>query len=148
VLAFAGCASQPLHLSSVGPAPAGVEKPSNLGSLQVFTDLEPEQAGESPSYFPHASYEIYSRSGVCVKTVENHRGPMDETPTIVDIPAGQYIILGPSANHGNVRVPVTVATGKTTVIHLDGYWKPDASAHNQVVYFPNGEAIGWRDSAQ
>jgi hypothetical protein len=148
VLAFAGCASQPLTLSSVGPAPAGVEKPSNLGSLQVFTDLEQHQVGGSTYYYPHASYEVYSRSGVRVKIVENHRGPMDETPTVVDIPAGQYTILGPSANHGNVRVPVTVATGKTTVIHLDGYWKPEASAHDQVVYFPNGEAIGWRDSVR
>jgi len=148
VLVFAGCASQPLTLSSVGPTPASAEKPSNLGGLQVYTDLESHQIGDSTYYYPHAGYEVYSSSGARVKTVENHHGPMDETPTLVAMPAGHYTILGPSANYGNVRVPVTIETGKTTVIHLDGYWKPVASARDQVVYFPNGEAIGWRSSVE
>ena len=148
VIAFAGCASQPLSLSSVGPKPARAEKPSDLGGLQVFTDLETHQVGEGAYYYPHSSYEVYSSAGARVKTVENHLGPMDEKPTLVAMPAGHYTILGPSANYGNVRLPITIEAGKTTVIHLDGYWKPATSARDEVVYFPNGEAIGWWSSVK
>jgi len=146
VLAFAGCASQPLTLSSVGPQPASTKQLSYLGGLQVYTDLETHQIGDSTYYYPHSSYEVYNSAGARVKIVENHRGPMDENPTLVAIPAGHYTILGASANYGNVRLPVTVEAGKTTVLHLDGNWKPAAGAHDQLVYFPNGEPIGWQSS--
>ena len=69
-LAFAaGCASQPLTLSSVGPQPANTKPVSNQGGLQVFTDLEMHQVGEGTYYYPHAGYTVYSDSGARVKSV-------------------------------------------------------------------------------
>jgi len=80
-----------------------------------------------------------------VKFVSNHMGDTDESPARVTIPAGRYNIVAESSSYGRVTVPVVIQQDRTTVVHLDGAWKPSSStSSNEVVRLPDGEAIGWK----
>ena len=140
----AGCASQPVVLtSSVGPAPINREDSYGKGGLQVFTETDTQQVGEGTFYYPHTDYDILIDASQRLKNVPNHRGPMDENPTVVTLPAGKYQV-----RYRGVTVPVNIAAGRTTVVHLDGDWHPPANvSSNEIVYLPNGEAVGWQGAA-
>jgi len=140
----AGCASQPpITTSSVGPAPLNREDSYGKGELKVFTETESQQVGDSTFYFPHTDYDILNESNKKLQNVPNHLGPMDQNPTLVTLPAGKYQV-----SYRGVTVPVNVAAGRTTVVHLDGDWHPPANVpHDEVVYLPNGEAVGWQGAS-
>jgi hypothetical protein len=145
LVAFAGCASQPVPVSPVGPEPVHVQGAAHApkGYLRVFTDTNTRHIGDEDVYYTHTGYSICSLSGKQLKYVPNHIGDMDESPTLVTLRTGDYDIVAESASYGRVTVPVVVEGARTTVVHLDRAWKP-AKAANQVVRLPDGEAIGWR----
>ena len=140
----AGCASHPIVLtSSVGPTPFNREDSYGKGDLQVFTETETQQVGDSTYYYPHTDYDILTDANQRLQNVPNHLGPMDQNPTIVTLSAGKYRV-----RYRGVTVPVAVSAGRTTVVHLDGDWHPPADvSSNQIVYLPNGEAVGWQGAA-
>jgi hypothetical protein len=142
-----GCVSQPITLSPVGPGPVSHAEYLPKGHLQVFSDTETHVVGDGPPYYTHTGYSIHDESGKVVQFVPNHTGDMDESPTMVTVPAGDYKIVAESSSYGRVTVPVLVQEGKTTVIHLDRDWKPPSNAStNELVHLPDGEAIGWSSS--
>ena len=140
----AGCASQPhIVTSSVGPTPLNMEDSYGKGDLRVFTETESQQVGDSTYYFPHTDYDILSDANQKLQNVPNHLGPMDQNPTLVTLPAGKYRV-----RYRGVTVPVTIAAGRTTVVHLDGDWHPPVNvSSNRIVRLPNGEAVGWQVAA-
>ena len=141
---LAGCASKPIAISPVGPEPESHAAYVPKGYLQVFSDTETRVIGDGPPYYPHTSYSIHDESGKIVKFIPNHIGDMDETPSIVAVPAGNYKIVAESSSYGRVTVPVVIQKGRTTVVHLDGNWNmPSNAATNQFVRLPDGEASGW-----
>lgn len=144
VILAAGCASQPhLTTSSVGPVPFDREDSYGKGDLKVFTVTEAQQVGDSTYYYPHTDYDILSDTNQKLQNVPNHLGPMDQNPTLVTLPAGKYRV-----RYRGVTVPVSIAAGRTTVVHLDGDWHPPTNvSHDQVVYLPDGEAVGWQGAA-
>jgi len=72
---------------------------------------------------------------------------MDEWPDTVTLPAGTYNIVAESTGCGLVTVPVVIANGKTTTVHLDGNWSaPSKTPTNNLVFLPDGEAVGWSGS--
>ena len=150
---LAGCASTPTALSPVGPDPAsqvGAGPENSKGYLEVFTATVksmPVASDDPTSFNLHSSYDIYSPSGKDI-FVANHASDMDEGPDRVILPAGNYNVLANSTWCGQVSVPVMVQKGRTTVLHLDDNWWPvTCSASNQLVYLPNGDAVGWSGSA-
>ncbi|HLX95241.1 MAG TPA: hypothetical protein VKU37_05810 [Verrucomicrobiae bacterium] len=146
---LAGCASSPVAINPVGPGPTQPETFVPKGYLQVFSDTETHVIGDGPPYYPHTGYSIHDESGKLVQFVPNHIGDMDESPSIVTIPAGDYNVVAKSSAYGRVTVPVVIQGGQTTVVHLDRAWRPSASiSTNGLVYLPNGEAVGWRSSAE
>lgn len=142
---LAGCASTPVALNSVGPEPINPEAFIPKGYLQVFSDTDAIRDGDGPSYYPHTGYSIHDESGKVVQFVPNHIGDMDESPTIMAIPAGDYTVVAESSAYGRVTVPVVIQKGRSTVVHLDRDWRPSANiSTNELVYLPNGEAVGWK----
>jgi hypothetical protein len=145
-----GCISNPRALSSVGPDPMGGTASGPQGWLEVFSGVEKTEIVESdiPVFCdPHSSYDINAESGKMVKFVPNHSSDMDEWPDRVALPAGNYNVVAQSKSYGLVKVSVLVQQGKTTVVHLDDNWLPSSrSASDQLVYLPNGDAMGWRSS--
>ena len=143
---LAGCQSQPVTLSAVGPAPATSERQVTSGYLRVFSATETHMDGDI-AYNPHKGYRILSDSGKMLHYVNNHIGTMDESPSIVTIPAGHYQIVADAEGYGRVTVPVEIRGGKTTVIHLERNWKPTPGATGNLVRLPGGEAVGWSAAA-
>jgi hypothetical protein len=144
-----GCATNRVVLNSVGPGPTRPEAFAPKGYLQVFSDTETHVIGDGPPYYPHTGYSIHDESGKLVQFVPNHIGDMDESPSIVTIPAGNYNVVARSSAYGRVTVPVAIQSGRTTVVHLDRDWRPSANIPtNGLVYLPNGEAVGWRSPAE
>jgi hypothetical protein len=145
IVLLAGCASTPIAVSPVGPEPTSSSALTPKGYLKVFSDTETHIIGDNAYYYPHTGYTILDGSDRLLGYVPNHLGNMDETPSIVTIPVGHYKIKAESASYGRVTVPVIVAQGRSTVVHLDGYWRPSSNAAtNAMVFFPDGEAVGWK----
>ena len=149
-LLVSGCASagSALALAPVGPEAQGRPWPGPDGYLEVFSATRTVDVDFRAYFNPHTDYEIRDTSGKRVRFVPNHASNMDESPDQVTLPPGNYNVVAQSAWCGLVTVPVTIQQGKTTVVHLDGnYWHPPAASANQLVYLPNGEAVGWSVSS-
>jgi hypothetical protein len=140
-----GCVSNPIALAPVGPDAVGRTVPGADGYLKVFSATHKVDVDFEAYFNPHAGYEIDDLAGKCVKYVANHASEMDEAPDTVSLPPGQYKIVAESTWCGLVTMPVAIQRGQTTIIHLDGsWWRPSHSASaGQLVYLPNGEAVGW-----
>ena len=114
------------------------------GHLQVFTATEKSipSASDDPTIFAlHTGYDIKDGSWKTIKYVPNHMSNMDEWPDTVTLPAGTYNLVAESTCCGLVTVPVVIASGKTTTVHLDGNWPLPAktSTTNKLAFLPNGE---------
>lgn len=139
-----GCASESVALNPIGPEPINPQAFIPRGNLEVFSDTDTIRDGDGPPYHPHTGYSIKDESGKLVQYVPNHIGDMDESPAMVTIPAGNYKIVAESSAYGRVTVPVMIQEGRTTVVHLDRDWQPPTNvSKNDLVYLPNGEAVGW-----
>ncbi len=143
---FAGCASTPVALNSVGPAPA---KPAGeyvpTGWLRVYTATDAHEIGDNTYYYTHTGYHIYGEDGKLWKYIPNHTGDMDESVADVQIPEGNYKISAQSEAYNFVFVPVIIRAGKTTDIHLETTWKaPAGTPTNELVYLPDGYPVGWK----
>lgn len=139
---FAGCQSQPVTLSAVGPAPASSQLRTANGYLKVFSATEAHVDGDI-SYYPHKGYCILSDSGKMLHYVNNHIGTMDEAPSLVTVPAGHYQVIADAEGYGRVTVPVEIRGGRTTVLHLERDWKPAPGTAGDMVRLPGGGAVGW-----
>jgi hypothetical protein len=127
-LLLAGCTSSGSQQSAPG-APQKLtraERWKAQGWLQVYTTQRWKHIPGSPSSYVHATYKLLTPEGRLYMDVLNV-GPMDE-PEAVRLDPGNYVVeawaFKPEAvkaplTRGAVRIPVTVETGKTTVLHLD-----------------------------
>ena len=145
IAGMTGCISNPIALAPVGPDAISRALPGPGGYLKVFTATQPIDVDFETTFHPHMGYNINDDAGKSVQFVPNHTSAMDESPDQVTLPPGNYNIVAQSTWCGLVKVPVVIQKGKTTVIHLDGnWWGPSrAPFTGQLVYLPNGEAVGW-----
>ena len=51
--------------------------------------------------------------------MENHISRSDESPELVALPAGSYLVIARSNRHGNVGIRVAIKAGQLTVLDLD-----------------------------
>ncbi len=146
------CASPPLALAPVGPNPSVIGTSVDSGGLQVFSELVQEsddqnQAGDgaSPFWYQHSGYSIYTAEGKLVKRVDNTVGHYATAPRVVALPPGRYTVQARAKGWRAVAVPVEVARGRTTRVHLDENWQPPpGTLKNEVVSAPSGAPVGWR----
>lgn len=148
---LAGCSSAPVALNSVGPAPPHHAQYVPMGSLRVYSATETHEIGENTYYYPHTGYSIYTESGKLWKYVPNHIADVDESPAMVAVPAGKYIVKA-RANDvyaASVTVPVVIQEDRLTELHLEGDWKaPANTSTNELVYFPGGKPVGWKSPSR
>jgi hypothetical protein len=103
-----------------GPVRPGLDyrTPLSAGYLEVYSATDRVDDG-GVSYFPHSSYLVYTIDGKLVRKVENHVASSDESPELVTLPPGRYIVEARSENDGNIRVHVVVFTGRRAVLDLE-----------------------------
>lgn len=142
---MAGCASAPPTIvhETVGPALAAGNEERN-GFLTVYSATAWMTDDDGPRLLRHTDYDIDAADGILFKQVSN----LDEEPTRIILPKGDYTIVAQSDTFGTVRVPVAIDAGKLTVLHLEGEkdWE-EASAgirRTELVRLPNGQPIGVR----
>ena len=105
---------------------------SNDGYLRVYSATDEFDDGGT-SYYAHSSYVVYTDQGKRLKTVENHISQSDETPDLVALPAGTYVVEARSETRGYVRLRVVVRPGRVTVLDLESEQGP-AQAMNSTAY--------------
>lgn len=89
-----------------------------LGQLTVFSATDRSDDG-GLEYYAHSSYAIYTVDGRLFKRVENHLSATDETPDMVSLPIGSYVVEARSEKDGYIRTLVTIKEGRQTVLNLD-----------------------------
>ena len=88
-----------------------------MGDLQVYTEPE-EYYQEELSYFPHTDYQLYTSDGKHLRRVWNHNTHEDETPAIVSLPPGRYVVQAWAEFYGLVSVPVVIKPNELTKVIL------------------------------
>ncbi len=145
---LASCTWQPVRLASVGPPPLPSERVGSepgQGELQVFTETEEYDVSKDAPYFPHSDYQIYTLDGKHLKRVWNSHSHDDESPAVVDLPAGTYLVRAEAEFCGEVLVPVVVKPRTLTPVMLQPGWKPGLNiAPSELVKCPAGYFIGWK----
>ena len=166
VVWLVGCASAPRVVvdEPLGPVPAGVAQGTGDGSLVIYSartlaDVDVCTAewrwnndfGKNAFLYEsaHTDYTIYTPNGEVFKHVHNARGPNDDTPTVVTLPAGSYKVEAEGVNCDDNRVKVLMAVvvkaGQTSLAHLDGDWNPTGQYKEaEFAKLPCGRVIGWR----
>src|SRR5262249_38634763 len=109
-------------LSPVGPAPAQKPASQDEGTLVVYSafDPHPDFTATDPDRRIHTDYKVYSFDAKLLKTVHNDTGQIVEGRVEGRLPAGQYKVQARANGYGLVTVPVVVATGRRTSVHLEG----------------------------
>jgi hypothetical protein len=88
------------------------------GQLMVYSATDRSDDG-GLEYYAHSSYAIYTVDGRLFKRVENHLSATDETPDMVSLPIGSYVVEARSETDGYIRRLVTIEQGRQTVLNLD-----------------------------
>lgn len=136
--------STPVVLDPIGPRMAG-PRPAPHGYLRVYTATVDLQSGKLP-YQVHTPYLVYNDQGRRVRNVVNHVGDTDQAPMTVTLPPGSYHLLAEAAGYGRVTVPVVIAGGMLTEVHLQRggmpYW--ESAPDRDLVRLPNGPVAGFR----
>ncbi len=153
-------------LPTVGPAPAEAAEGAKEGNLQVYSarskaavDVNREEFFWNVDYGKndflyepaHTDYTIYGSDGTVFRRVRNAHDLSDPTPAMVKLPPGSYKVEAWAEDYAGVRmkvnVPVVVAAGQTTSVHLGEAWKPGGHQKPaELVCLPNGRTVGWRAS--
>jgi hypothetical protein len=122
VVSTAGCASagHEVVLAPVGPAPSEAVSSSPHGTLVVHSAFDPNAHFNSLPYTRfYTDYRIFSKDGKLVQAVQNNPSPSVPGPVEVKLPPGKYRVVARANGYGKVTVPVTVAAGEVTVVHLN-----------------------------
>lgn len=151
IAAATSCQTQhPLVLPPVGPPFSGTASSRldlvGTGFLKVYSATETRHAGKFLDYYPHTSYVIYTTNGTLLRWVANSVIPEDQSPAVVGLPAGIYTIRAQDDNYGRVMVPVVIAGGQTTTVHLEAPALPSGEQPEpgQAVRLPDGRVVGWQ----
>ena len=146
---LSACASAPREVvaTPVGPEPKPAGPLILEGCLVVFSALAPMNMVDA-DYELHSSYTIYDIQGKVVKRVPNHLGSLDQDPTPVYLPAGQYKVMARGSGYRLISVPIVVRKSETTSVYLDGTGEDLArkAQAKDLVRTRDGEVIGWRDA--
>jgi hypothetical protein len=88
------------------------------GYLKVYSATDKFNDG-GLAYYPHSSYAVYTTDGKFFKSVENHISPSDESPELVTLPVGTYLVMARSDRDGEVSIRVTIEANELTALDLE-----------------------------
>jgi hypothetical protein len=126
--------------------PSGASNLSErFGVLRVYSAQETIPSGEAEVYHPHTTYTIHNSDGSVFDHVLNRIGDMDQEPTSVQLPAGDYVIKAKSESAGWVTIPIKVESGSVITVHLDSFWNAlnPLIGNATLIRLPDGRIAGW-----
>jgi hypothetical protein len=107
----------PSSIGAVRPETLDHRTESVQGYLKVYS--APDEFNDGGLAYSHSSYAIYTIDGELFKSVENHISRSDESPELVALPPGSYLVIARSNRHGDVGIRVAIKAGQLTVLDLD-----------------------------
>jgi hypothetical protein len=110
--------SDPLFIGAVRQGALDHRPELVQGYLKVYSATVKVNDGVL-AYYSHSSYAIYTIDGELFKSVENHISRKDESPELVALPAGSYLVIARSNRQGDVGISVAIKAGQLTVLDLD-----------------------------
>ncbi len=150
----AGCATcdQHLVLEPVGPSAEPAPVAGTNGSLIVYSAFDGHlTAASDGEHQRYSDFRLLAAGENQAKRIHNDSGTVWEGPVPIVLPPGHYQVLAPANGYGTVTVPVVIAPGLVTTIHLEGGnpW-PDKSSFTaaNAVHLPDGRIVGLRAAAQ
>jgi hypothetical protein len=153
---IAGCASMQtstMTLDPVGPPPTRTPMSGGQGALVVYSAFETHANFYSTSPYRriYTDYKVLYPNGELVQIVHNDPGGIADAPVAVTLPSGNYRVMAQANKYGMVTVPIVIAAGEITAVHLEGganSWpdRPALEASNPV-RLPDGRIVGWRAPA-
>lgn len=105
-------------IDAVRPGASDYRTELAQGYLKVYSAPD-ESHDDGLAYYSHSSYAIYTTDGQLFKRVENHRSRNDQSPELVPLPAGSYLVIARSDRNGDVSIPVAIKASQLTVLDLD-----------------------------
>lgn len=128
-----GCTTTPVALAPVKPNSPAPFAMTGDGQLEVFSALVGHSEGNNPAWYQHSDYSIYDQQGRRLEHVDNTIGYYSQAPRLISLPAGKYIVKAPANGALCAEVPVVIAPGQLTKVHLDrGLKLPADSAATEV----------------
>ncbi len=147
---LSGCLQAPTHavLERVSP-PTAAAVPAEKGTLMVFSAFETglPSPNEIDSDINHYSdYEVRKECGTLVAKVKNRSGALGAGPATIELPPGSYELIAETNGYSRVAIPISIARGQMTAIHLEGGGMPPRQSEFSetfLVRIPNGRVVGW-----
>ena len=70
-------------------------------------------------YFPQNLFAIYTIDGKLFRNVTSQYSTDEDTPEVLALPVGSYMVVARSEKDGYIRLPVAIKAGQRTVLDLD-----------------------------
>lgn len=150
---LAGCSGMrsDLVLDTAGPMPGqGASVGSGSGTLIVYSagKVNADFNSRDPDSHEFSDYRILNSDKKLLEHVHNVANELSQGPVSVNLPPGKYFVVARSNGYGVVTVPVIIASGQQTLLHLDGQWPNESSFdQNNAVRLPDGEIVGWKSAS-
>jgi hypothetical protein len=130
-------------LDRVGPCAGPPETQSGEGALVVYSCWDFQEAVDYDNA-GRAAYDVYTKNTALLRHVKNDAGGFDRSPVRLSLSAGEYTVSSFVPRDGQVRVPVLIQPGQTTIVYLDGSGnRLKKFAHGEsLVYLPDGDVAG------
>ena len=147
---LAGCASgqHSLTLAPVGPPTHQPVAVNDNGTLVVFSAYEVTaiNQGDYEHRRHYTDYKLFSKDGKLLQVVHNDSNTVLREATHVNLAPGQYRVVARANGYGLVTVPLVIAKGQLTTIHLEGGgpWENEVRNQADAVRLPDGQIVGWR----
>ena len=149
----AGCATHDQHLvlEPVGPSAEPAPAAGTNGSLVVYSAFDGHlTAASDGDHQRHSDYRLLAAGEDRPRRIHNDSGTVWEGPVPVLLPPGSYRVIAPANGYGTVTVPVVIAPGRVTTVHLEGGdpWPNRLSfTASNAVHLPDGQIVGLRAMA-
>jgi hypothetical protein len=109
-----GCSTTPVAFAPIGPNPAAIQTTAANGQLAVFSALSGRAEGDNPIWYQHSDYYICDSHGRRLEHVENSTGHYAQSPRVISLPPGKYIVVARAKDVLKAKVPVVIKPGEIT----------------------------------
>jgi hypothetical protein len=130
-------------LDRVGPCAGPPETQSGEGALVVYSCWDFHEAIDYDNV-GRAAYDVYANNNALLRHVKNDVGGFDRIPVRLSLSAGEYTISSFVPRDGQVRVPILIQPGQTTIVYLDGSGNrlKKSRPAESLVCLPDGDVAG------
>ena len=70
-------------------------------------------------YLPQNLFAIYTTDGKLFRKVTSQYSTDEDTPEVLALPVGSYMVVARSEKEGYIRLPIAIKAGQRTVLDLD-----------------------------